>query len=151
MNLGLIMINNIIENSDYKDLVSKQIKETMEFLVEQNQEFAVTANIDAIKFEPELPSLVFDQLSKFSLFVLSNYTYSTINIDNNYLTFEAGFGSENFGSIVKVPLFAIFQIIIDESILYINSVATVDKFNKDAKEKSINIFKNNPNNKNLIK
>lgn len=145
------MINNIIENSDYKDLVSKQIKETMEFLVEQNQEFAVTANIDAIKFEPELPSLVFDQLSKFSLFVLSNYTYSTINIDNNYLTFEAGFGSENFGSIVKVPLFAIFQIIIDESILYINSVATVDKFNKDAKEKSINIFKNNPNNKNLIK
>ncbi|WP_321312491.1 hypothetical protein [Halarcobacter sp.] len=145
------MINNIIENSEYKDLVSKQVKETMEFLIEQGQEFAITANIDAVKFDPELPSLVFDQLSKFSLFVLSNYTYSTINIDDNYITFEAGFGSENFGSIVKVPLFSIFQIIIDESILYINSVATVDKFNKDAKEKSFNIFKNNPNNKNLIK
>jgi len=151
MNLGLKMINNIIENSEYKDLVSKQVKETMEFLIEQGQEFAITANIDAVKFDPELPSLVFDQLSKFSLFVLSNYTYSTINIDDNYITFEAGFGSENFGSIVKVPLFSIFQIIIDESILYINSVATVDKFNKDAKEKSFNIFKNNPNNKNLIK
>ncbi|WP_321469882.1 hypothetical protein [Halarcobacter sp.] len=145
------MINNIIENSEYKDLVSKQVKETMEFLIEQGQEFAITANIDAVKFDPELPSLVFDQLSKFSLFVLSNYTYSTINIDDNYITFEAGFGSENFGSIVKVPLFSIFQIIIDESILYINSVATVDKFNKDAKEKSFNVFKNNPNNKNLIK
>ncbi|WP_320035099.1 hypothetical protein [Halarcobacter sp.] len=145
------MINNIIENNEYKDLVSKQVKETMEFLIEQGQEFAITANIDAVKFNPELPPLVFDQLSKFSLFVLSNYTYSTIEIDDNYLSFEAGFGSENFGSVVKVPLFSVFQIIIDESILYINSVATVDKFNKDAKEKSFNVFKNNPNNKNLIK
>ena len=63
------------------------------------------------------------------------------------MTFEAGFGNENFGSVVKIPLYAIFQIVIDESILYINSVATVEKFNKDLKKNSFNIFKNNPNNK----
>ena len=59
----------------------------------------------------------------------------------------AGFGNENFGSVVKIPLFAIFQIVVEESILYLNSVATVEKFNKITKRSSFDVFKNNPNNK----
>ncbi len=145
------MISKVIENIEYKDLVSSQIKDTINFLLKQNLEFAMTANINATKFNPELPSSTFEQLSKYSLFVLSNYTYTTVRLDDNFIYFEAGFGSENFGSTVKIPFFAIFQIIVDESILYINSVATVDKFIKNSKEKSLNIFKNNPNNKKLIK
>ncbi len=145
------MINNIIEKEEYRDLVSSQIKDTINFLLKQDQEFAITANIEGIKFEPELPSATLNQLSKFSLFILSNYTYSTIKLDENNLYFEAGFGNENFGSTVKVPFFAIFQIVVEESILFVNSVATVDKFTKDAKVKSLNVFKNNPNNKDLLK
>lgn len=145
------MINNIIENEEYKKLVASQVKETIEFLVSQNQEFAITANIGAIQFDPELPSATKEKLSKFSMFVLSNYTFTTIKVDEGYLYFEAGFGSENFGSTLKVPLHSVFQIVIDESILFVNSVATVDKFNEATKEKSLNVFKSNPNNKNLIK
>lgn len=145
------MINNIIENEEYKNLVSSQVKDTMSFLLKNEQEFAITANIDAITFEPELPKATLEQLSKFSLFILSNYTYSTVKLDDSAIYFEAGFGSENFGSTVRVPFFAVFQIVVDESILFVNSVATVDKFTKDAQEKSFNVFKNNPNNKNLIK
>lgn len=145
------MINNVIENIEYKNLVSSQVKDTISFLLEEDIEFAITANIDATEFNPELPEATFEQLSKFSLFVLANYTYSTIRLDESHIYFEAGFGSENFGSTVKIPFFAIFQIVVDESILFVNSVATVDKFTKDTKEKSLNIFKNNPNNKNLIK
>lgn len=151
MNLGKEMINNIIENEEYKNLVSRQVKDTINFLVEQNQEFAITANIGAIRFNPELPTATHEQLSKFSLFVLKNYTYTTIKLDEKNLSFEAGFGSENFGSVVTIPYHAIFQIVLEESILFVNSVATVDKFNKDTREKSLNVFKNNPNNKNLIK
>lgn len=141
------MIKDIIENNEYKSLVEKQIKENILFLLEKKEEFSITANILPISFTPELPKVIKDQMNKFSLFVLSNYTYSTVQIDNNYISFEAGFGNENFGSVVKIPLCAIFQIIIDESILYINSVATVEKFNSDLKKNSFNIFKNNPNNK----
>ena len=90
-------------------------------------------------------------MHKFSLFTLSNYTYTTVQIDDDYMSFEAGFGNENFGSVVKIPLHAIFQIVVDESILYINSVATVDKFNKDLKKNSFNVFKSNPNNKKFDK
>ena len=141
------MVKDIIENNEYKSLVEKQIKETILFLLEKNQEFSITANIEPITFTPELPKVIKDQMHKFSLFILSNYTYTTIQINDEYMSFEAGFGNENFGSVVKIPLYAIFQIVIDESILYINSVATVEKFNKDLKKNSFNIFKNNPNNK----
>lgn len=141
------MINDIIESEEYKQLVEIQIKETILFLLNKNQEFSITANIAPISFEPELPRTIKEQMHKFSLFILSNYTYTTVQVDNEYISFEAGFGNENFGSVVKIPLHAVFQIIVDESILYINSVATVDKFNKDLKKNSFNVFKNNPNNK----
>ncbi|AXX88847.1 hypothetical protein CKA55_03130 [Arcobacter suis] len=141
------MVKDIIEDNGYKSLVEKQIKENVLFLLEKNKEFSITANIEPISFTPELPKVIKDQMHKFSLFILSNYTYTTVQVDDNYISFEAGFGNENFGSVVKIPLYAIFQIIIDESILYINSVATVEKFNKDLKKNSFNIFKNNPNNK----
>ncbi len=141
------MIKNIIENEDYKNLVEKQIKENILFLLDRNQEFSITANIEPITFTPELPKVIKDQMHKFSLFILSNYTYTTIQIDNQFMSFEAGFGNENFGSVVKIPLFAIFQIIVDESVLYLNSVATVEKFNKDLKRNSMSLFKNNQHNK----
>ena len=141
------MITDIIENEEYKDLVCKQVKETIEFLLESNQEFSITANIEGMTFNPELPKPIKDQLAKFSLFILSNYTYTTVEINDSFLTFEAGYGSENFGSVAKVPLHCVFQIVVEESILYINSVATVDKFNKNKEQNSMNVFKNNPNNK----
>jgi len=141
------MIQNIIESEDYKNLVEKQICENILFLLEKSQEFSITANIEPITFTPELPKVIKEQMHKFSLFILSNYTYSTIQVDDEFLSFEAGFGNENFGSVVKIPLHAVFQIIVDESILYLNSVATVEKFNKNLKKNSFDVFKNNPNNK----
>ncbi len=147
------MISEILNNEEYRLITQKQIKEVIEFLIEQNYEFAITANINGVNFEPELPTSILDKLSNFSLFVLSNYTYSTIKLDDDYLSFEAGFGKENFGSFVKIPLLAIFQIILDESILYLNSIATTNNFtNKDELvKKSIDVFKNNPKNKKLLK
>jgi hypothetical protein len=147
------MITKIINNNDYKTITKKQIKEVIDFLLQNNQEFAVTANVKGISFEPALPSSILDKLSTFSLFVLSNYTYSTIEINEDYLIFEAGFGKENFGAQVKIPLLAVFQIIIEESILYINSIATSENFvqKEELVKKSMDVFKNNPKNKKLMK
>ncbi|MDN5099675.1 hypothetical protein O8C83_02460 [Aliarcobacter butzleri] len=141
------MLKDIIENPNYKELIEKQIHDIIVFLLDNNQEFSITANITPISFNPALPEEIKSQLHKFSLFVLSNYTYTTIEINEEFLTFEAGFGNENFGSIVKIPLHAIFQIIVEDSILYLNSIATVEKFNRNLEKNSFNIFKNNPNNK----
>ena len=143
------MIANVIEDDKFKDLMKNQIKTLADFLLNKDSEFAITVNVNAATFNPELPSSIKSKLSKFSLFVLANYTYSTVRVDNDFISFEAGFGSENFGSTVTIPLESVFQIVIDDSILLINPVATVEKFNekKASLTKSMNIFKNNPNNK----
>ena len=144
------MVGEVIESVSFKDLMIRQVNEMINYLLERNSEFAITVNINGATFNPNLPATIEKKMSKFSLFVLSNYTYTTIKIDGEVISFEAGFGSENFGSTVTIPLESIFQIVIDDSILFINPVATVEKFNNNSKvlkHKSLNVFKNNPNNK----
>lgn len=62
------------------------------------------------------------------------------------LYFEAGFGKDNFGSLVQIPFSSIFQIIKNDNIVFINISATLENMNQNPKNKSMNIFKNNPNN-----
>lgn len=147
------MITEVLESVDFKDLMKKNVHDLVQHLLAKDTEFAITVNVKAASFEPDLPKTIKSKMSKFSLFILSNYTYSTIKVDKDIISFEAGFGNENFGSTVTVPLESVFQIVIDDSILLINPVATVDKFNEDkaSLNRSLNVFKNNPNNKKFDK
>jgi len=142
------LLKNIIEDYAFKDLTQNHTKEIIQYIVAKNVEFSVVANIKAISFEPDLPKDIKEKLKQFSLFKLAGYTFTTVKIDDNFLFFEAGFGKNNFGSLVKIPLYSILQIIVDDNILYVNLSATIEKFiQKDLKEVSLNIFKNNPKNK----
>lgn len=147
------MIGNIINSEEYKQMVSEQIRELIEYLLNIDQEFALTANIKGVEFSPKLPLPIRKQLAPFSLFVLANYSYQSIVLEDEVIRFEAGFGKENFGSIVTIPFSAIFQIIVDESILYINPAATVEKhFTSivEQKQRSFDAFKKNTPNKDLF-
>jgi len=134
----------LFQNKNYKDLTSKQVKELMSFLQNNTDGFNVTANIKAVDFNPELPKNIADSLNQYTLFVLANFTFSSLVIKDNHLEFEAGFGAENFGSVCTVPYFSVFQLGIDDSILFINPVATVEKyFKKETSQetRSKNAFK----------
>ena len=154
------MIIDVVENINYKNLVEKQIFELFEFLINNDNEFSITANIKAAEFSPSMPDSIRESFQPFTMFSLMNYTYESIELTSTHISFEAGFGAENFGSVVTIPLFAIFQVIIDESILFLNPVATVDKFlntknnieedDSDQQARSMNAFKMNKKNKNLI-
>lgn len=144
------MIKNIIEDSQFQELFKKQCKELIEFIVSKDIEFDIVVNIKDISFQPDLPSSIKDRLNKFSLFSLAGYTFKTLHIKENNLYFEAGFGKDNFGSLVEIPFGSIFQIVKDDNIIYLNLSATLDNKNpkeNSSKDKSMNIFKNNPNNK----
>jgi hypothetical protein len=74
------------------------------------------------------------------------------------IVFEAGFGSENFGSVVSIPLLSIVQIIVDETPLLIN-LASYKKEIKSIKkevdsggiENSMSSFLSNPENSKFLK
>jgi stringent starvation protein B len=155
------MITKIIEDKNYQSIMSAQIYDVIEYLIERGQEFAITANIKGARFNPELPDQIANNFPPFTLFALANYTYETLELNDDSITFEAGFGAENYGSVVTIPLHAIFQIVVDESILFINPTATVEKFFKnkpkttkgekiDQVTRSMNAFKLNSSNKKLL-
>ena len=152
------MIFNIVEDINYRDMLEGQIFEVIEYLVEKGEEFSITANIKGVNFNPEIPEAIEKSFSHFTLFALANYTYTTIELTETHISFETGFGAENFGSVVTIPLYAIFQIVIEESILFLNPTATVDKYfirqdslvDHDQESRSMNAFKMNKKNKDLL-
>lgn len=141
------MIEALLGDEAFHGMMKKHTHEIVELLLKKGVHFSILTNVSDVNFDPELPENITQGFKPITMFFLAGYTFESAQIYNDTLSFEAGFGNENFGSVVKIPLHSIFQIIVDESILYINSVATVDKFNKDLKKNSFNVFKNNPNNK----
>jgi len=137
------MITKVLQDSEYQKQQINQIKDQLMLLVGLVDTFSITANINAIKFDPDLPDEIKDSFSTFTLFSFANYTFESIILTEEYISFEAGFGEENMGSVVTIPYIAIFQIIIDESILFINPSATMvikKEEEIDQKTRSMNAF-----------
>ena len=92
-----------------------------------------------------------------TLFFLAGYTFETAHIQEDYLIFEAGFGAENFGSLVRVPLISIMQIIVDETPLMINlathklEVKPSESSNPKGVKDSMASFLSNPENSKFVK
>ena len=97
--------------------------------------------MSGITFTPEIPHSIKRHFTKYTLFSLANYTLESLELHDNFITFEAGFGEENFGSVCKIPYFAIFQISIANSILYINPTATVEKYFMSEEETALQLEK----------
>ncbi|WP_198304627.1 hypothetical protein [Arcobacter vandammei] len=142
------MLDNIIESYEYRALVEGQIKEQISFLLSKEQEFSVVLNVSKIDFNPQLPEYIMENINHFALFTLANYTYSTISLYSDFMTFETGFGAENIGSVLSVPYYSILQIVVDEKVIFLNHTATVEDFKiPNQKRSSVDVFKSNPKNK----
>jgi hypothetical protein len=138
----------IIENSEFRKLKEAHAKELLYFLLDNvTDEFSIICALDGIKFEPMLPEHIISAYKDIIVFVLANYTLSTAKIIDDNLVFEAGFGEENFGSVVTVPIENIIQITQFETPLFINPAATLPK---PKQQKPKNPFALNPRNKKFM-
>ncbi len=146
------MTTNIFQTTQYKQIMQKHIFETIEYLFSQNQEFAIACEVKHLNFNPQLPLDILDNFNETVLFVLAGYTFESASIDSEYFSFEAGFGENNFGSTVTLPLLSIKQLFVGDNPLLFN-LATYEK--KVEKESSTNLsmeaLLNNPENKKLLK
>ena len=144
------MTINLFQTPEYRTLMEEHIEKTIGYLFNKNQEFSLACEIKHINFNPELPSGIKEAFNETVLFVLSGYTYETAKLDTGYFSFEAGFGSENFGSTVTVPLLAIKQLFVGDHPIVFNLAHPEDK-EKIAKKSSMEALLNNPENKKLLK
>ena len=147
------MTINLFQTPEYKKLMEEHIEKTIGYLFNKNQEFALACEIKHISFTPELPAEIKETFNETVLFVLSGYTYETAKLEEGYFYFEAGFGADNFGSTVSVPLLAIKQVFVGDHPIVLNLAEPVNKeeVSDVSKKSSMEALLNNPENKKLIK
>ncbi|MCF6341028.1 MAG: hypothetical protein L3J10_09825 [Sulfurimonas sp.] len=153
------MLDNVIEDVDFAKLMQKNIQELIVHLFNKEQNFGILCKIEEVSFEPILPDEISAEFRPMTLFFLAGYTFDTARIEQSTLIFEAGFGGDNFGSFVSVPLLSIMQVIVDETPVLINlasynsdpQVKETQKMDGDGVENSMASFLSNPENSKFLK
>jgi hypothetical protein len=151
------MTINLLQTPEYTTLMKSHILKTVEYLFSKNQEFSLACEIQHTHFTPELPHEIQETFDDIVLFILHGYTFETATIDEEYLSFEAGFGENNFGSRVSVPLLGIKQILLGEHPIILNLAKYEKNEDKNIKREvtsstlSMEALLNNPENKKLLK
>ncbi len=147
------MTINLLQTPEYRTLIQKHIFETIKYLFNKNQEFALACEVKYITFTPELPANIKDTFEDTVLFILSGFTFESAQLDEESFSFEAGFGSENFGSTVSLPLLAIKQLFVGDNPIVINLANPVIEKEKESasKKSSMEALLKNPENKKLLK
>lgn len=146
-----------LKSAKYKHLMKEHILATTEFLFDSNQEFGIACETSQVSFNPELPTELKESLPEVTIFMLANYSFETASIDDHYISFEAGFGPDNFAALVHIPLLAIKQVFVEEYPILIN-IASVNEDDIDEQEEeqnevnnSMEALLNNPENAKLLK
>ena len=142
------MTNDPFQSDEFREIQREYLYRIVSFLLEQGMEFAVAAEVQYLSFDPEIPSEIRERFSPISLFVLSNYTFESATVDEEALYFEAGFGEQDFGSHVTLPLLAIRQIVVGE---YPVAVNIAEPLPSPAPERSMEALLSNPENLKLLK
>ncbi len=145
------MFFNLVDSEDFKNIMRVNIANVVSYLIDTQSEFGLLVDMKAVDFTPPLPEEL--QLRDPSYFVLAGYTLQTAEIEDDVLIFEAGFGEENFGSTVEVPLGSVLQVSLDDKAVLINlSTPPVQKpkqvveQKEDGVNQSMNAFASNPEN-----
>jgi hypothetical protein len=154
------MTINLFQTPEYHTLMQSHIFKNIEYLFSKDQEFALACEVQAITFTPELPTEILDSFNETVLFILSGYTFESAQLEEEHFSFEAGFGPDNFGSLVKIPLLGIQQILIGgDTPIMINHAKPIINEEKEKesdsqealKSSSMEALLSNPENKKLLK
>jgi len=148
------MTINLFQTEEYKTLMKEHIIKTISYLFEKDQEFAIACEVKYVSFSPELPHHIMETFNESVLFVLSGYTFETSQLESDFFSFEAGFGEDNFGSTVTVPLLAIKQLFVGDHPIVLNLAHPEEKkaaSSGNSTKNSMEALLNNPENKKLLK
>ncbi|MDD2449186.1 MAG: hypothetical protein PHS42_07100 [Sulfurimonas sp.] len=151
------MLESLTNNKEFAQLMQKHTQEVIVHFFKEEQNFGILCKIEDVEFNPALPKDIISEFRPLTLFFLAGYTFETAHIKDDCLVFEAGFGVENFGSMVSVPLYSIMQIIVDETPILINlSNQKIEQkpkkiVDKKGVEDSMASFLSNPENSRFMK
>ncbi len=147
------MPTSIFKSHEYQNLMQQHLHKMIELLFKEDTEFRIICDTSYIEFIPKLPDYITQAFGEIIIFDIAEYSFESASIENETLTFEAGFGEENIGATVNIPLLAIAQIFIDEGYppLAINFAKPVAKQEITQAQNSMDALLSNPKNQGLLK
>ena len=151
------MLEKIAKDKKFARIMKKHIEDVIQHFFQTEQNFGILCRIEDTTFDPPLPAEMLREFRSLTLFFLAGYTFETAQITDGTLVFEAGFGSENFGSVVEVPLLSILQIIVDETPVFINlstykeEIQELKQEENQGVQNSMQSFLSNPENSKFFK
>lgn len=141
------MIDKILNDVGFIELMQEHCLQILQKLIEDKIEFSIICNTQFTEFNPTLPKELDLSANAYTMFVLAGYTFESIELFKDKITFHAGFGPDDFATFVTVDLGAISQIQVEGDILFVNFSFYKRALNQDDLTKqSMNIFLKNPNN-----
>ena len=148
------MLQNLLNDPNFSSEMKRHVREVLEVLLKKGINFSILTNLAEISVEPEPPEEIRATFKPITMFVLAGYTFESCVVDEWGVSFEAGFGHENYGSLVCVPLLSVLQIIVDETPILINLSVDVEERPKPSSKgvkRSMEALLSNPDNEKLLK
>ncbi len=148
------MLQNVLSDPDFSSEMRRHVRSTLEILLQKGINFSILTNVTEISFEPPLPEEIISTFKPITMFVLAGYTFESCIVDDWGVSFEAGFGHENFGSLVSVPILSVLQVIVDDTPILINLSVDVKEKKQPASKgvkRSMEALLSNPENEKLLK
>ncbi|WP_086224537.1 hypothetical protein [Campylobacter devanensis] len=146
------MLEEFLKDSEFVSMMHRNVYDLLNFLIKKGATFDILVNTKFVSFNPELPDEIKSSFNpSVILFSLAGYSLSSVEIIKDEIKFEAGFGPDNFASVVNIPIGAIIRISIDENPILINFATYSPSDSKTKQERSKQIFLNNPKNRDIFK
>ncbi|MFA6760930.1 MAG: hypothetical protein WCR69_07805 [Sulfuricurvum sp.] len=150
------MLNEIVKDAKYINMMQDSAREVLSYLIHKNCSFGILCRLEFTLFTPPLPSEIEQTLRDVTLFYLAGYTLESAYLQDRKIIFEAGFGSDNFGSIVEVEIGSIMQIIVEDTPIFINlseykKPQKIKEKDDNGVQNSISSFLSNPENEKFFK
>lgn len=140
-----------LEDENFIKLMQKHCFNVLEILMDKNIFFSIAVKTEFVDFDPVLPENLDIKKNPYAVFALAGYTFESIRLDKEKINFHAGFGPEDFATFVSVDLGAITHIQVENNVLFVNFSLYKREKSENLTQNSIDIFLNNPKNKNLFK
>ena len=149
------MLQSVLSDPEFSAHMKQHVKKTLEIILQRGINFSVLTNVSEINFEPALPEEISATFKPITMFMLAGYSFESCIVDDWGVSFEAGFGSDNVGSLVSVPLLSVLQVIVDETPILINLSVDVEEKPKPTSsngiKRSMEALLSNPENEKLLK
>lgn len=113
------MIEQVANSAKMQNVLQKHAKEILQTLQQEGLHFSIVCDTSFVRFTPPLTPQMKERLGKVAVFILSGYSFQSLEIGESHFEFEAGLvmqNGEDVGTVLEIPYHSVMQVIVqDES------------------------------------